>query len=245
MTDEAFDRGVERLRANGFGLLAVFDCAEMPDRIVSAINRARFDPMGYQRLVLLGNSGARFWEALQRTVGSVSLAESDHPVDEFSIGNVEQAVTDYWGDAAIAFLYPGGSVVPLQQLGRLAGWHHDSPLGIGINRMHGLWFAYRAAFLIDAPLPLCKEPAAPSPCASCRTHDCVDACPASAVHFSRPIDTDACGDFALAENSPCAVTCRAREACPVAANDRYHREQITYHYRRAVAAIRRVRGSDQ
>jgi hypothetical protein len=241
VSDEAFRRGVESLRANGLNLLAVFDCAELPGRIRSAISRSGVDPTDYQRLVLVGHAGGQFWAGLKRAVGTVSIAESDHPVDDCSKANVQNTVKDYWGGAAIEMLYPGEPAFPLQQLGRLAGWHHDSPLGIGIHRVHGLWFAYRAAFVIDAPLPLRKEPVTPSPCETCRTHACVDACPAGAVRFSEPIDTDACINFALAANSPCRETCRAREACPVAPQDSYGREQITYHYRRAIATIERYR----
>jgi len=246
MVSEAeFKGGVESLRTSGFNLLAVFELAELPDRIRSTITRLGIVPGRYQRLVLLGNSGGECWSALKRAVGTVSSAESDHPLDQFSILNVEQTVRDYWGNATIEILYPGEPSVSLQQLGRLAGWHHDSPLGIGIHEVHGLWFAYRAAFLIDVPLPLAKEPETPSPCETCRVRKCVDACPAGAVRFASPIDMDACISFALAANSPCRAACLAREACPVATRDRYSREQITYHYGRAIAAIKRHRGINQ
>ncbi|HJP37483.1 MAG TPA: hypothetical protein QF901_16020, partial [Gammaproteobacteria bacterium] len=160
----AFARGVETLRANGFNLLAVFDCAALPERIGSAIAGFDFDPAGYERLVVLGNGGGQFWDSLTRSVGTVSSLESDHPVDQFSRFNVENTVRDHWGDGDFRILYPGEPGVPLQQLGRLAGWHHDSPLGIGIHRAYGPWFAYRAAFLIDASLPLSNEPDTDSPC---------------------------------------------------------------------------------
>lgn len=243
--NEAFSHGVERLRANGFDLLAVFNSAELPQSLYSAIVALGVEPARYQRLVLLGNSGGRMWDALKRFVGTVSSAETDHPVDQFSILNVEQVVRDDWGGAAIEIIYPGEPSVSLQQIGRLAGWHHDSPLGVGINSAHGLWFAYRVAFLIDAALPLAHEAQSTSPCASCEDHACAAACPAGAVRYAAPFAWDSCISFALADDSPCQAACLAREACPVATQDRYSREQISYHYRRATAAIRKYRSTKQ
>ena len=106
-------------------MLAVLACAELPDPIRSVIACAGIDAAGYQRLVLVGNSGGRFWDALERVAGCVSTAESDHPIDEFSRLQIENAVKAHWGGAAVAVLYPGEPALPLQRLGRVAGWQHD------------------------------------------------------------------------------------------------------------------------
>ena len=241
VNEEHFNRAVETLRSNGLDLLAVFDCAALPDPIRALIGQNGIDLASYQRLVLVGNSGQGLWRALKQTRASLSVDPSAHPIDEFSRRKVTEIVAQYLGEPRVTMLYPGDIAVPLQQLGRLAGWHHDSPLGIGIHNKHGLWFAYRAAFLVNAPLPLCIEPATASPCDECQTHDCVAACPAGAVRFSETIDTDTCINFALKKTSPCRTTCLAREACPVAPLGRYGREQITYHYERATTAIEKYR----
>jgi hypothetical protein len=237
MNETQFGRGLQHLAANGLNLVAVFDCEALPVPIRAPIEQGGIDLRDYQRLVLVGNAGRQLWQALQQARQTTPLLESDDPVDDFSRLTVEQTVRDHLADAPMSILYPGDIPIPLQRLGQMAGWHHDSPLGLGIHEMHGPWFAYRAAFLIDAPLPLRKGSPTRSPCESCRTHDCVAACPAGAVSFEQAIDTHACITHALTEGSPCRTRCLAREACPVAPQSRYERAQIRYHYERAIAAI--------
>ncbi|HMT81523.1 MAG TPA: hypothetical protein PKD66_14225, partial [Azonexus sp.] len=47
-----------------------------------------------------------------------------------------------------------------------------------------------------------------------------------------------CSRFRLAADSPCAVGCLARIACPVAPGHRYDDDQIRHSYQRSLAMLR-------
>jgi ferredoxin len=231
-----FYQGTQFLTRQGLNLVAVMDCAALPATITTAMQQAQVPLADYKRLVLVGHAGTAFWQALNE----FGLVGSD-PVDYYSQLMSVRFVREYLDldISAYLLLYPGDYfMIPLQQLGALAGWHHPSPLGIGINHRFGVWFAYRAAFLIDCELPLTQPEQQPSPCAGCSTKPCISACPAGAVKSQEAFDVMACIDFRLAPGSPCRTQCLARLACPVAAEHRYSAAQIHYHSSRSLGSIR-------
>lgn len=165
----------------------------------------------------------------------------------------------------IHFIYPSNVAVdsasdssaapvdhpPLQRLGELAGWHQPSPLGTGINPRWGLWYAYRALVWLPTESTGVKVAMAASArqetaslqiadtavCASCQSQACVSVCPSSALTFSQSPDMTACADYRMQSDSACSDRCLAREACPVNADEPYPREQISYHYRKALTGL--------
>ncbi len=228
-----FNQGLEFLKSRGINLVAIFDVNSIPQ----ALKASGVNIKAGQRLVLLGHGGKRFWHGLKRE--GVESLHLEAPVDFFSQKIAEQLVSDYWGAAPIEWLYPGNAVISLQQLGKLAGWHHDSPMGLGIHPEYGLWFAYRALFLIEAALPLTVQRQNHSPCESCFVKSCLSSCPAGALNSSEVIDIDCCGEYRLQNDSSCNDRCLAREACPVAIQSQYDREQISYHFLHSLATIRK------
>ena len=152
-------------------------------------------------------------------------------------GLAEQICARHLPTQRLRLLYPGPLPLPLQQLGALAGWHHPSPLGLGIHPHYGLWFAYRAALLTDAELALTPRLEAASPCASCADKPCVSACPVGAVSVDAAFDLNACVDWRLRPDSSCRAGCAARQACPAGAQWRYTPEQTGYHAHRSLAAL--------
>ncbi len=235
MDNEQFSQGRTFLARKGINLVAVFSLKDLPNSLLSCVKESEIEIKDYQRLVLLGHSGRQLWNALKDE--GKCLFASKAPIDRFSRQIVEQAVRSYWNDSSFELLYPGDNLVPLQQLGKMAGWHHDSPMGVGINEDHGLWFAYRALFLIDAALPLNRQSPGASPCENCLESNCITACPAAALSRSESIDVGRCTQFRLEKSSPCRDRCLSRERCPVAPQRRYDREQIGYHYLQSLAVI--------
>lgn len=146
-------------------------------------------------------------------------------------------MTRYIG-AEFETLYPlADGFVPLQALGRVAGWTNPSPVGLDITDEFGLWFAYRAVVATNAELPVSSAATRQSPCVSCQGKPCIDACPAGAVGASG-LDGEKCMTFRLAVGSACADRCLARLACPVAPEHRYTLEQVQYHYGLSLETIR-------
>lgn len=224
--------GLTFLADGGLNLVAVFDCAALPQQLCDLM--ADVPLADYQRLVLLGHGGRRLWEALQ----AQGMAAKD-PVDTHSTQLAQQFIHDYLGAPPTYWLYPNSPhLVPLQQLGALAGWSHPSPLGLGISSTFGVWFAYRTAFLVDAELPLRREPAQASPCDSCVDKPCITTCPVSAVKL-HAFDVEGCARFRIKESSPCAVRCLSRMACPYFPEHRYSLEQMQYHYGQSAETLRR------
>lgn len=233
------------LARSGLNLCKVFALAELADSMPDLQL-----PADTRHLLLVGNSGPDLWAALP-----AHYLNRPDPVDEYSIDCIELACADVLsrGDWQILFpaLSAGGETkkfpVPLQKLGALAGWHHPSPLGIGINATHGLWFAYRAVVAIHAEvigaqqLPATNqiELAVQSPCLSCEATPCLSHCPAEALTLGQNPDLQSCVGYRVVEDSDCASTCLARLACPLGSAFRYTDEQTAYFYTRSRAAAER------
>ena len=234
-----FQEGARFLAEGGLNMLAVFDCADLPRGAVQVMGdnggpAATAVPLAeYRRLVLVGHGGRRMWAALQDRG-----METPDPVDHYSMTLSRQFIIDYLDDAPHLWLYPDSEyLIPLQQLGEAAGWSYPSPLGSGISPVFGVWFAYRAAFLIDADLPLIFEEPGLSPCDSCLEKPCIQTCPVRAVQQGA-FAVESCVRHRIESDSPCADRCLARMACPYFPEHRYTLPQIRYQYGSSLETLR-------
>lgn len=217
----------------GLTLHAVFDLDALPADLLARL-REDFDPQHrFCQLILVGNAGRALWDA----IGATGPAAAD-PIDEFSAASVEHWFSERFAGCARRIIYPGPGFVDLQALGRLAGWHHDSPLMLGVLPEWGSWFAYRVAMMTAGELTPSKPLSSASPCASCVSKACIAACPAGAMASGR-LALEACVDFRRRPGSPCAATCLARLSCPVGADHRYSEEQMRHSYAHSLRAIER------
>lgn len=187
-------------------------------------------------LVLIGNVGPTMWEKIPPV-----YFDHEHPVDDYVRDVVYDCMSKYADPATWRLLFPGTDTncPPLQSLGKAAGWHYDSPLGLGVNPRWGLWFAYRAVIALSIDLNPLIMLRTESPCVDCETKACVSQCPGKALTVGRLPDLGLCSEYRLRSESACAETCVARLACPVAADLRYDETQIEYHYRLALSALSR------
>jgi hypothetical protein len=229
---EAFRRELDTL---GFNLFCVLDGHQISGNGCDG------------SLLLIGNAGSMMWQKLP-----ADWHRSDNPIDDYTSQTVQQLVEKHLADLSAAMLFPDNAsrrpLPSLQQLGRLAGWHCDSPLGIGVHAEHGLWYAYRAVVYLPISLPgerPTNPPAADlgigaghSPCLDCVDQPCISACPSKALSDDRPPDMQRCAGFRLKPDSMCRTSCAARLACPVAPQWRYSTEQIAYHYHHSLRSIR-------
>jgi hypothetical protein len=213
----------------GLNLHSVFDVAGLPAAIRNTIPAMNSDSC--RQLILIGHGGRTLWERVK-----ASGLESAHPIDDFTRATVVRWLAEQLPGVAHQLVYPGDNPVGLQALGRLAGWHHDSPFRVGINTEWGSWFAYRAVLLVDAELPVTPPAHGDSPCAACAGKPCIVACPAGAldgVEFS----LEKCIAYRRPPGSRCRVTCLARTSCPVRPEHRYDDAQIAHSYSRSLAMI--------
>lgn len=218
------------LHEAGLNLQAVFDVAALPEEVAASLERAA-PGHGRRQLILLGHGGRRLWQAVQ-----AAGLDSDHPIDDFTIASVGRWFAAVCPGRDFHLLYPGDAPVGLQQLGRLAGWHHPSPFMVGVRQQWGSWYAYRAALLADSDFPPTPPLQEASPCASCAPRVCIEACPAGALAGGR-FDLAACVAWRRLPASPCRHTCLARLACPVGREHRYEPAQIRHTYAQSLAAI--------
>ncbi|HKI59569.1 MAG TPA: hypothetical protein VKA23_00925 [Mariprofundaceae bacterium] len=222
------------LTKHGLNLHAVMNLSTLAGEVRDVLEKQVPQLERYKQLILIGHGGRRMWEVLQAS----AYRDRPEPVDSLSVDTVKKWLAEACPGAAYEIIYPAAErLVPLQQLGALAGWHHASPFRIGINRQWGSWFAYRAVVLIDSDLPETAAETWGSPCESCVDKPCITACPAGAVADRERMLT-LCIDYRLQQDSHCARQCLSRLACPVAVEHRYSREQIDYHYGQSLQTIR-------
>jgi ferredoxin-like protein FixX len=224
--------GHEWLGEQGFNLRAVLDVRVFPPGLARAWGKAKVNVAPFEKLVLLGMGGPGLWDRIR---------QENCPETELFDSASEKAVLEvcrrFWGASEPRLLYPGLALIPLQKLGRWAGWANPSPMGMDISPCYGPWFAYRAAFLVDAPLEYTKTFTADSPCDHCESKPCVRACPAGAVARDHKIAMDLCLPQRLADSRGCGVSCRSRLACPVGQKWRYPEDQIRYHGGRSLVSL--------
>jgi len=227
------EEGFSFLKDSGLNLIAVINCADLPERTTNFMTASGIPVADYRQLLLIGHGGRRMWSKLQ-----VSNVGTTDPVDRYAVSLMQRFFRDYLNDPQVLPLYPDSRYAPpLQQLGESVGWSSPSPLGSGISPEYGVWFAYRAAFLIDADLPPARGTASVSPCDSCEEKPCIDACPVAAVQ-KEGFDIETCAPHRLSMDSPCADRCLARLACPLHPEHRYTLDQIQYHYRHSLTTLR-------
>ena len=233
---QKLEQGLKYLVSHGLNLISILDCGKLPNSTSATICDSGIALFDYKRLLLIGHGGRLLWHAL-RAKGMETVDPVD-PVDHYSVTVISQFIQIHLRNAPLLWLYPlTQHQVPLQQLGAAAGWDHPSPLGLGISPDYGLWYAYRAALLIDADLPLTPLHRSLSPCDGCSDKPCVRHCPVGAVR-STGMAMEVCAKQRLAEKSICADRCPARMACPVHPEHRYELDQIQYHYRHSLATLR-------
>lgn len=217
--------------AAGLNRQFVFDLATLPGDIRATLG----DTRGFRSLILLGHAGRALWECVQ-----ASGLGGEHPIDDYTVRTVERCCTERLAGAAYRILYPGAQPIGLQALGRLAGWHQPSPLMIGVDPEWGSWWAYRAVVLSEFEFSPFFPVDRRSPCLTCQPAPCIATCPAQALSPTG-LDLARCAEQRLQPESPCALGCPARQACPVGQAHRYRPEQTAHSYRQSLAMLRQIR----
>lgn len=229
----------EALSLVGLNLQAIIKLKQLSSEIIDQLKQTtnRFDH--YSQLLLIGHGGNLLWQNVKRWQ---QINQSKHPIDDFSILNVEEFLSKKLSsdDFEIVFPISNKPYVNLQALGKIAGWHYPSPFALGVNQQWGSWFAYRAVVLLNShyvtQFPMTETDNSPSPCESCITRNCIQSCPVDAL-AGDSLDLSRCLSYRKQSNSDCKDRCVARMVCPVAKSHQYSLEQIQYHYGRSMQII--------
>ncbi|MDH3325102.1 MAG: hypothetical protein OEM38_00120 [Gammaproteobacteria bacterium] len=207
----------------GLNMQAVFNLSDLPQDVLQSLGGSE-SLLLYRQLILIAHGGRDMWRCLQ-----ASGMKTENPVDDFSVSTVNSFFTQNFPNSKYELRYPDDRPIGLQRLGDLAGWHHASPMKVGINSQWGSWYAYRAVVLADTHFTETKKMKSGSPCDTCLSKDCVKSCPAGALANSE-FSLNTCVEYRKRIDSVCRNQCVARIRCPVAVEHRYTEEQIHYHY---------------
>jgi hypothetical protein len=196
------------------GGFAAHDSEALPDGPGGTAARA---------VVLLGNAGDDLWAAF-----SAARRDEPHPMDEWARRTVEP-IAAHLGARAV---YPSDRPWhPFQQWAMRAEAVAPSPIGLLIHPDHGLWHAYRAALLLDAPpAGLPARVARPVPCSTCVDRPCLSACPVGA-HTVAGFELPVCEGHLRSGAAPRCIEigCRSRDGCPIGRTSRFPTEQVRFH----------------
>lgn len=174
-------------------------------------------------LVLVGNAGPEMYRHF------FAAAKSEkHPLDTWTRERLEPIAARF--GARAVFPFGGPPWFPFQRWAMRAEGLKSSPLGVLIHPEFGLWHAYRAAFLFDAPVDYAVARSLPFACESCRDKPCLSACPAGAI-TERGYDVVACATHVagLAGSTCREQGCLARRACPVGTAFTYPAKAMEFH----------------
>jgi epoxyqueuosine reductase len=229
---EQLKQGINTLFAKGLNLFSILDYSTLPKNAQASLADFHFPLTASTRIVLIGHGGKSLWGRLQ-----INAATPD-PIDQYSQAAAIAFAKETLGENEYRLIYPSDEPIALQQLGTMAGWHTPSPLGLGIHPHWGLWYAYRAALLTNATLPVMVEPTPKRPCDRCLEKPCLSSCPAGALSEARQISMDQCAAYRLSDTTSCGDRCLARMSCAVSNEHRYTLEQIQYHYRLSLETLR-------
>lgn len=207
---------------------------------------------GCRSAVVFANGGTLFWECFLEDIrkSPKHLSNHEHPIDDFvsrCIKSVDptRPASRRWiqcSETAEVFL-------DFRVLGRESGLGYESPLGLLIHPVYGLWVSMRMVLLttesidsidiIDsiATIEQADLPSASyNPCTGCVEKPCIASCPAGAV-TTDGWSVQTCASF-HETSEQCIGKCHSRLACPVGQDHRHSTLQQLYHNARTLGRKR-------
>lgn len=228
-----------------------YDCAVTPAMRTAAFASAAPAPhtldrgnSGPRSIIVIGNGGGDFWRAYSAFADRhPGWRDRANPLDDFTREIIEREVVPVVRESGARCLtvYPfmhGGPTLNFIELAKLAGLGGPSIIGVVLNPMYGPWIAFRAALVVDVDLDFPGAAVGFDPCPRCVPRSCIAACPAAAVSLPAGWDIPKCLTHRVEVEADCAPRCHARVACVLGPEQRYTDDELEYHQRRALAAMR-------
>lgn len=183
-------------------------------------------------IVVVGNVGGAMWARFR-----AAETPGPDPLDRWTRDVLEPLAASL----GAGFVHPSDEPFqPFQRWAQRADDVWQSPIGLLIHAEHGLWHAYRGAFLfaevLDGLPPVGGDV---SPCVTCVGRPCLAGCPVDAFAAAGEpggppaYDVAACAGHLRSGTEPRCLDggCAARLACPVDADGRYGDDQMRFHMR--------------
>lgn len=188
-------------------------------------------PTGPTRTVIvIGNVGGAIWPRFR-----AEEPAGPDPLDTWT----RSVLAPIAARLGAGFVHPSDEPFqPFQRWAQRADDVWQSPIGLLVHPEHGLWHAYRGAFLLPVDVDgLPPVGGRTSPCASCADQPCLHTCPVGAFGAAG-YDVDACAGHVRSGAEPACLDrgCAARLACPVGVADRYGPDQMRFHMRAFIGA---------
>lgn len=183
-------------------------------------------PSGTKTLLLLGPHEPEFWPNF--TASPEYRDGTPDPLDRWS----KRVVTPWAAAQNATALFPsdGPPYAPFIQWARRSGRTWESPVGLLVNDVAGLFVSFRAA--VALPVHIDLPATGPNPCVTC-AKPCQTACPVNALTGGDAggYDVATCKSYlnSAAGNACMETGCLVRSACP--AGQQYGRlaEQSAFH----------------
>jgi methylmalonic aciduria homocystinuria type C protein len=174
--------------------------------------------------ILVGNTRA-LWPAFTHAfAGDEALAAEPNPLDAYVTAHLERAIR--LATSARHSIVLAHSTVPrpfpIQRLAEHAGLAGLAPCHLAIHPEFGLWWALRAAVVVDRDGPAELPQPAARPCDGCSA-PCVTALEQALAVTPAPL-----GRSSIRAHADAWI--RVRTICPVAPAARYGDAQLRYHY---------------
>jgi hypothetical protein len=190
-------------------------------------------------LLMIGNAGPAAWRAFAAAPEAADGAPD--PMDRWCKRVLGGLAASFGGGAH--FPSDGPPYPPFVAWAKRAAPVRESPLGMLIHPIYGLWHAYRGALALPEGLPLPPPQPAAHPCDGCRDKPCLTACPVSAFGPQGYRVADCVAHVETAAGADCAgLGCRARRACPVGRVFVYDPPQAAFHMEAFLRARQRRTG---
>jgi epoxyqueuosine reductase QueG len=241
--------GIRRAAArHGLNLVAAIPADRYDRAVAPASPRETFHSHSIQSttrsIVLIGNGGGDFWRAFSDHAGrNPGWSARANPLDDFTREVIERDVVPAAREsgAQCQAVYPfmdGGPTLNFIELAKLAGLGGPSIIGVVVHPEYGPWLAFRAALIVDGYLDAPGAALNFDPCPGCVPRSCMAACPGEAVAFPAGWDIPKCLTHRVEVEADCAPRCHARAGCVIGPEQRYPDEELEYHQRRALLAMR-------
>ncbi len=179
-------------------------------------------------IVIVGNVGGEMWPHF-----TAERRDEPNPLDSWTRRTLGPIAERFGAD----FVHPSDEPFrPFQRWAQRADDVWQSPIGLLVHREHGLWHAYRGAFVFAAGTAEVTDipptGSATSPCLTCDGQPCLSTCPVDAF-TPGGYAADSCRAHVATGDDPACGTlgCAARRACPLGHDAIYGDDQMAFHMR--------------